>query len=157
MKKILFCGCIVLMCLTSCLKGAKCKYDACAIVAPTSEIQAVQAYLSANSITAVQHCSGLFYTIDNPGTGKSPEACSSVSVTYKGMLTNGSTFDQQSSPVAFNLGSLIIGWKNGLPLLKEGGKIHLYVPPSLGYGASAAGPIPANSILIFEVSLVTVN
>ncbi|MBU3676673.1 MAG: hypothetical protein FGM54_05770, partial [Chitinophagaceae bacterium] len=30
----------------------------------------------------------------------------------------------------------------------------LYLPPSLGYGSSASGSIPANSILIFEIELI---
>ncbi|MEY3433469.1 MAG: hypothetical protein RL131_1405, partial [Bacteroidota bacterium] len=42
----------------------------------------------------------------------------------------------------------------GLPLINAGGKIKLYLPPSLGYGSRAVGSIPANSVLIFEITLV---
>jgi FKBP-type peptidyl-prolyl cis-trans isomerase len=48
------------------------------------------------------------------------------------------------------------GWANGIPLLKEGGTIRLFIPPSFGYGNQPYGPIPANSILIFDVTLNTV-
>jgi FKBP-type peptidyl-prolyl cis-trans isomerase FkpA len=51
---------------------------------------------------------------------------------------------------------LIEGWKIGLPLLKKGGHIKLYVPPSLGYGPSPNRNIPGNSVLIFDIRLVDV-
>lgn len=133
-------------------------YNPCSVKAPASEIQAVQDYLSSNGITgAIQHCSGLFYTIDNPGTGATPTVCSNISVTYEGRLTNGTVFDSATTPVALNLSQVILGWANGIPQIKAGGSIHLYIPPSLGYGSTARGPIPANSITIFKVSLIAVN
>jgi len=61
--------------------------------------------------------------------------------------------------VSFNLGGLIEAWKKGIPLIKPGGKIKLYCPPTLAYGSQVvrdgAGNtvIPANSILVFEVTL----
>lgn len=148
---------IVMVGLSSCLKKSSCGFDACGVVAPASEIQAVQNYLTANSITAVQHCSGLFYTIDNPGSGKAPDACSNVSVTYVGKLTNGNVFDQQTSPISFGLNSVILGWRIGVPAIRTGGRIHLYIPPTLGYGNQQAGTIPPNSILIFDITLTAVQ
>ena len=152
--------------LSSCLKGDAsnmCTYTPCNLVAPASEIMAVQNYLTSNAITATQHCSGMFYSIDATGSGKTADVCSGISVTYKGQLTNGTTFDEHSSPISFNLTELIIAWKNGIPLIKPGGKIKLYVPPSLGYGSQVVYDgngnqvIPANSILIFEINLVAVQ
>jgi FKBP-type peptidyl-prolyl cis-trans isomerase FkpA len=157
MKNIILPVLIAMFILSSCLKTPKCSFKACDVVAPASEIQAVQSYLSSNSITATQHCSGLFYTIDNAGTGKTPDGCSSVSVTYIGKLTSGSVFDQQNSAVSFSLTGLITAWRDGIPLLKEGGRIHLYVPPTLGYGSQQNGTIPPNSILIFDITLVAVQ
>lgn len=138
-------------------KDNSCDYNSCAYVAPASEIQAVQTYLTNNAIVATQHCSGVFYKIETTGSGKNPTPCSGIYVKYKGMLTNGSVFDQQTSAVSFNLGSLITGWRNALPLISAGGRMILYVPPSLGYGNQTVGSIPANSILIFEIDLVTVQ
>jgi FKBP-type peptidyl-prolyl cis-trans isomerase FkpA len=147
---------------SGCLKhsdstGCTTVYDPCAYKAPASEIQAVQDYLTSNGISATQHCSGLFYTIDNPGTGATPNICSDITVTYEGRLTNGTVFGSTSTAVALNLSRVIAGWANGLPLIKAGGSMHLYIPPTLGYGATASGPIPPNSILIFQVGLVTVQ
>jgi FKBP-type peptidyl-prolyl cis-trans isomerase FkpA len=161
MKKNLLCILLMTVIFSGCFKDPQrpdCNFDACAIVAPAAEIQQVQAYLTNNNITAVQHCSGLFYDIELAGTGKAATPCSMVAVKYEGKLTNGDVFDSQTTDaVAFNLGSLITGWKVGLPLIKEGGKIKLYVPPSLGYGSQANPPIPANSVLIFDIELVAVQ
>ncbi|GAA4754809.1 FKBP-type peptidyl-prolyl cis-trans isomerase [Flavisolibacter ginsenosidimutans] len=142
----------------SCSKN-KCDYNECGIVAPSSEVASVQAYLTSNNITATQHCSGIFYAVDNPGSGKQPNGCSTVTVNYEGKLTNGTVFDHTSAgqPATFSLGDLITGFRNGAIQIKTGGKIHVYIPPSLGYGSRASGSIPANSILIFTIELVSVD
>jgi FKBP-type peptidyl-prolyl cis-trans isomerase FkpA len=144
--------------VSSCSKNSDdpCKYDACSIVAPAAEITTLETYLSSNSITATKHCSGLYYKIDAPGSGTTPTICSTVGVKYQGKLTNGTTFDESATQVNFALGRLIEGWKKGIMLIKPGGKIKLWVPPSLAYGNQAVGTIPANSILYFEVELVAV-
>ena len=135
-----------------------CSYDPCAVKAPASEIQQVKDYLASRNINATQHCSGLFYTISNAGTGATPGICNGVTVQYTGRLTDGQIFDQTTTrPATFGLNGLIEGWKKGIPLIKQGGTITLYIPPSLGYGPNAQTggrvPIPANSILIFEIQL----
>ena len=144
--------------LSSCSKQNDdfCNYDACAVSAPASEVTQLEAYLASAAITATKHCSGMYYTIDAAGSGATATICSTVSVKYKGQLTNGNVFDQATTPVSFQLGGLIEAWKKGIPLIKPGGKIKLYCPPSLAYGNQAVGTIPANSILIFEVELVGV-
>ncbi len=70
------------------------------------------------------------------------------------MFTNGNVFDKSTAPVAYSLLNLITGWKNGLPLIKKGGKIKLYIPPALGYGQNQYQSIPGNSILIFDIDLL---
>jgi FKBP-type peptidyl-prolyl cis-trans isomerase FkpA len=165
MKKTLIGSLISIVILGSCLKShdnqTTCdpNYDPCGVVAPTTEVMALENYLFSNGITdATKHCSGMYYKIDSAGTGKIPTLCSYVYVKYKGQLTNNTVFDSTTvNPAVFNLSSLIAGFKNGVPLIKEGGGIHLYVPPSLAYGNKQNGTIPPNSILIFQVSLVAVQ
>jgi FKBP-type peptidyl-prolyl cis-trans isomerase FkpA len=152
----------VLSVMSGCLKSSTvqadpCAYDTCAFKAPATEIQAVQNYLTANNITATQHCSGLFYRIDVPGTGATPDVCSTVTVTYEGKLTDGTVFNTATTPVSFSLSQVIPGWRNGLPKVNAGGRIYLYIPPSLGYGATQAGSIPPNSILVFRIELIAVQ
>jgi FKBP-type peptidyl-prolyl cis-trans isomerase FkpA len=125
------------------------------INAPVAEITKVEEYLAAKGITnAVKHPTGLFYLIENEGTGNRPTLCTNIAITYKGQLTDGTVFDQATNPVLFPLGQLITGWQIGIPLVKSGGKIRLFIPPSLGYGSSPIPGIPANSVLIFDVTLI---
>lgn len=161
MRKFFFFGlCAVIFITSSCLKGGNssatnCNYDACQVKAPDSQIVKLKAYLDSIGVTAQKHCSGMYYTIGNPGTGDSPTGCSDVAINYTGTFTDRVTvFDKSSAPVVFSLLNLITGWKNGLPLLKRGGKITLYVPPALAYGQNQYQTIPGNSILIFDIDLL---
>ena len=120
-------------------------------------------YAAANNLTVTQHPSGIYYQIVEPGTGAAVNANSLISITYKGTFLNGDVFDEQTSPnntqanPAWSLGSLIEGWRIGIPLIKSGGRIKLIVPSSLGYGCEDYYTIPGNSVLFFDVTLVQVQ
>jgi peptidylprolyl isomerase len=106
--------------------------------------------------------SGLKYTITEKGTGKKAEVGATVSVHYTGKLADGTKFDSskdRNQPFSFKLGSgrVIKGWDEGIALLQVGDKALLTIPPDLGYGPNAMGPIPANSTLTFEVELLDVK
>jgi FKBP-type peptidyl-prolyl cis-trans isomerase FkpA len=160
--KAILLGLVSVFLFTGCMKNQEdvnnpCNYDPCAIKAPASEIQQVQDYLTANGITAEQHCSGLFYRVDVEGTGATPGPCSLIKFNYEGRLTNGTIFESSQNPATLYLYQLITGWKNGLPKIKAGGRIYLYIPPTLGYGSTPMSTIPANSVLIFRVDLLEVH
>lgn len=145
---------LVLFLSGSCMKKFECNYDPCINSAPAAETQILQDFITNNSIIATKHCSGMFYRIESPGTGATPDVCKSyLGVRYKGMLSNGNEFETKTTTVGAYLSQMIAGWKNAIPLIKAGGRIVLYIPPSLGFGYQDAGPIPANSYLIFEVDL----
>ncbi len=143
--------------LLSCKKEQTCGYSDSSKVATAAEIVNIQTYLTNQGLTATQHSSGLFYSVTTPGTGAIANLCSNVTVRYSGRTftttTTGSVFDSNSTGTTFQLGQLIVGWQKGIPLIGKGGSIKLYIPPSLGYGASAAGSIPANSYLVFDIQL----
>jgi FKBP-type peptidyl-prolyl cis-trans isomerase FkpA len=126
------------------------------VKAPETEIAILEQYLRNNGIEAQRDSSGFFYTINAEGIGEKPSACADVTVNYKGWLTNGTVFDE-AREITFNLGGLIKGWQTAIPLLGKGGKITLYLPPSLGYGPTSSGNIPGNSILIFSIDLIRFN
>lgn len=95
------------------------------------------------------------------GTGVTAAVGDTVTVNYIGTLTNGTKFDSsydRGQPYTFRIGAgqVIAGWDQGVPGMRVGGKRRLTIPPSLGYGNQANGPIPANSTLIFEIDLVSI-
>mgnify|MGYP003574318964 CR=1 FL=1 len=101
--------------------------------------------------------SGLQYQIIEPGTGKTPTPTDKVTVNYQGTLVDGKEFDssyKRGKPVSFQLDGVVKGWTEGLQLIKEGGKIKLFIPPELAYGDR--GPL-AHRALIFDVELLSVG
>ncbi len=109
---------------------------------------------------AVETKSGLLYVIHEKGSGEPPAAGTAVSVHYTGKLINGTVFDssvKRNRPFSFKVGEkhVIAGWDEAFLTMKKGEKRTLIIPPDLGYGArGAAGVIPPNSWLIFEVELI---
>lgn len=164
MQKVVLCllSLSLIFCPGCLKKNAGCSYTLNNTIASTSEQADIANYLSANSITtAIKYTNGMYYQIVSVGAGGVPNLCSQVTVNYTGQLTNGTTFDTESG-IKFTLGALVEGWKTGLPLIQKGGHIKLYIPPSLGYGNTDVKDgntviIPANSILIFDISLIDIN
>ncbi len=102
--------------------------------------------------------SGLQYKVLTEGEGGSPTAADQVRVHYEGRLVDGNVFDSsydRGEPVEFQLGGVIPGWVEALPLMKVGSKWRLWIPSALAYGAQGRPPqIGPNSTLIFEVELL---
>ena len=107
--------------------------------------------------------SGLRYQIIQKGTGVKAEKGKTVSVHYKGQLTDGTVFDssyKRNEPIDFGLGQgqVIAGWDEGISLLNVGDKARFVIPSHLGYGTQGAGGvIPADATLIFDVELMDVK
>lgn len=102
--------------------------------------------------------SGILYRIERQGSGTTVKPSDIVKVNYKGTLIDGKVFDssyQRGEPIEFRLDNLIPGWIEGIPLIKDGGKIELVIPPELAYGKSGSSAIPPNSTLIFEIELLS--
>lgn len=164
--KFLFSAICSIIFFCSCKKESSCPYAHPTIKATDNEIVALQNYLQSNNIQASQDASGIFFNITSPGQGNSPGMCSYLTLKYRGSnLLSGAVFDSTAagSTTSFELGGLINGWKYGLPKIKPGGKINLFIPPSLGYGntpvtgQNGAVIIPANSYLRFDVELIAVE
>ena len=126
------------------------------------EAKEIQQYMQTKGWPLQYSPTGLFYVIDEPGTGATPEKGQQISVHYTGMLLNDEVFDssvKRGEPFSFKYGEgqVIRGWDEGMGLFKEGGKGKLIVPSFMGYGPQAVGPIPPNSTLCFEVELLKVE
>jgi hypothetical protein len=97
--------------------------------------------------------SGLQYKVLAAGEGGKPTDADVALISYKGTLRDGTVFDQNERaplPVA----QVVPGFSEGLKLMQKGGKYRLWIKPELGYGARETGPIPPNSLLVFDVELI---
>ncbi len=120
--------------------------------------QEITAYIAENNLEAQKSNSGLYYVINEEGTGAQPTATSNVTVAYTGYYLNGNVFDKSdANGISFGLQQVIKGWTEGIPYFKEGGNGILLVPAHLGYGNNNYSGIPGGSVLIFDVSLISVN
>lgn len=120
------------------------------------------AYLAENAKKAgvVTTASGLQYQVIKEGTGAKPVATDTVKVHYEGKLVDGTVFDssiKRGEPVSFPLNQVIAGWTEGVQLMTVGSKYKFVIPANLAYGEQGGGPIPANSVLTFEVELLEIN
>jgi len=95
------------------------------------------------------------------GTGATAAIGDTLTVNYVGTLTNGTKFDSsydRGTPYVFQVGAgrVIVGWDQGVPGMKVGGKRRLTIPPDLAYGSRGQGVIPPNATLLFDVDLVSI-
>lgn len=108
----------------------------------------------------VTTASGLQYKVLASGAGDSPKSNDTVTVHYKGTLLDGTEFDssfKRNQPATFGVGQVIKGWTEALQLMKPGAKWQLFIPPDLAYGEQGRPGIPPNSLLNFEVELLSVQ
>jgi FKBP-type peptidyl-prolyl cis-trans isomerase FkpA len=122
----------------------------------------LQDYFAKNNLHPTKTASGLYYTVKQEGSGALPQAGNVMSIFYTGRFLGGNIFDSNQDstfhhqdPLRVDLGKgrVIRGWDEGLAFLKKGGVATLYIPSFLGYGPKDRGPIPGNSILIFDVQV----
>ena len=105
--------------------------------------------------------SGMIYQEIKPGTGVQPKPTSIVKVHYIGTLIDGKEFDssvKRGQPVDFPLDKVIPCWREGVGMMKVGGKAKLVCPSNIAYGDQGRPPvIPGGATLIFEVELLDVR
>ena len=149
---------LVLPLMVAITAGCNKKDKSCKPNPVANEVAQIQAYATANGITATAHSSGLYYEIINMRSGPKANTSSKISITYTGKYMDGKVFDEQLTPNVkpWELSGLIQGWVIGVPLISEGGHIKLIVPSSLAYGCAQYYDIPGNSVLFFDIHLVDV-
>ena len=113
-------------------------------------------YVDENNLNTILLDEGVHIIIHDEGSDVKPSVTDKVNINYKGFLTDDTEFDSGQG-VTFLLSTLIRGWQIGIPEIGEGGSCTLIIPPSAGYGAVDQGDIPPNSVLIFDIDLITVE
>ncbi len=131
------------------------------------DVKTLEDYFAKNNIKAQKTASGLYYTIQKPGTGEQIATGQQVSMMYTGKTLDGKEFDSNidtamshhGAPLEFAVGAhqMIPGVDEGVALLKKGAKATLYLPSPLGYGENAPPNIGPNAILVFEVEIKDVK
>jgi len=112
---------------------------------------------------AVETSTGLRYIVAREGEGPQPKPGDKVSVLYKGMLIDGTVFDQKldaADPFVFrhDRGEVIPGWNEAIGKMSAGEARLLIVPAALAYGSRGRPPmIPRNAALVFEVELLKID
>lgn len=125
-----------------------------AVVPPLS---AAEAFLAKNAKLrgVVTTPSGLQYRVLTPGAGTAKPTDADVTlVNYIGKLIDGTTFDQSKQPTPMPVAGVVPGFSEALKLMPKGAKYRIWIKPSLGYGDQATGPIPAGSVLVFDIDLL---
>ena len=143
--------------------------------AQAAEKEALAKYVADNKIKATPDEEGLYVIVKKKGNGPKVEIGRQVAINYTGRLIDGKVFDtsiesvakesgtydsrRPYEPLSYRVGekSLIRGWEKGIINQPAGSKLTLIIPSSLGYGPQDLGIIPANSSLIFDIEIVSVQ
>ena len=117
----------------------------------------IREYIKEKGYTVDSTKNSLYYTFVSKGSGTtSPTVEDTAKAYYIGYYLDGKVFDKKirpSTPFEFPIKTVILGWQEALPLMKNGDKMTIFVPSALGYGTSGSGSIPGNAILIFDIEL----
>lgn len=145
-----------------CNKVDKCPFWDAPATAPEVEVTRLRDKLNTLGVPYTEASEGYFYHIVNPGDGRNPNICSTVRFNYIGSIVNGPEFERSTgNGISLILGQLIVGMNKGMQRIKPGGSMKLYIPPFLGLGyedkTSGTTVIPAESDLVYEVSLISVD
>jgi FKBP-type peptidyl-prolyl cis-trans isomerase FkpA len=159
MKKYLFILSVLVMGIASCSKDNSTPQPVVdPVVQAKADDDAIIAYLAAHTtITATKDATtGLYYQIVEPGTGAAITDNSTLVVNYASKNLKDVQIEANDN-VSFKLSTLIPGWRVGLPKIKNGGKIVMLIPSALAYGPYGSGAIPPNTVMIFTVTVKSVD
>ncbi len=171
---------ILILVLAACQPAEPVYEGALGEIAPTAEIvpdanAEEQAAVDVNDLITVPAAiepivwdeavtteSGLQYIVVTAGEGESPQAGDMVNMHYSASLPDGTMIADsystgQPSSAIMGREQLLPGWEEGVLLMKTGGKMQMLLPPELAFGEQGYGMIPANSQVVLEVELISVE
>ena len=121
---------------------------------------AILKYIADSNLTATKTASGVYYIVEEPGTGELPLTTSMVHVRYKGYLLDGTLFGKTNSDSYMKLylddDGYIPGFREGLRYFKKGSTGTIFIPSDLAYGASSKDAITSHSVLIYKIELISI-
>lgn len=119
----------------------------------------IQNYLASKSLTATKDPSRIYYIVNTLGTGAVIGGLeSTVTIKYTGRFLDGTSFDSSTDGTfATTLTSLIKGWQIMIPKFPVGTKFRMFIPSDLAYGLSGSGAVLPNSVLDFDIEIVSVT
>ncbi|WP_157530885.1 FKBP-type peptidyl-prolyl cis-trans isomerase [Hymenobacter norwichensis] len=133
----------------------------------TADSLTITKYIADSSLTNAQRQpSGLYIIYKNTSTGAMPTPRQTATVLYKGSFLDirgvfdpGTDKDNNPKPYTFTLGQspVIVGFEEGVSLMRLGQKAILLIPSELAYGPNGASTIPPDSPLRFDVELTNIR
>ena len=128
-------------------------------VAPQSEAGKITSFCNSKNINYTKDSNGIFYQVIDQGTGLTPDASSTITVTYTTSTLDGNVVeDNTTTPVTKRLSDFIEGWRDALPYIRKGGRIKMVIPSSLAYGCTGISNLIApDSPLYYDVVLLDVQ
>lgn len=104
---------------------------------------------------------GIEYEVTKPGSGKSPRLTDFVLIHHRGKHLDGTIFSDSFNdkiPEEMLVKHTIPGWKKTLPLMSEGSKWVIYLPPHMAFSNRGyKDVIQPNETLIYEIELVAIK
>jgi len=103
---------------------------------------------------------GAMMKLSKPGHGKAPKADGSATVHYTGTLIDGTQFDssrERGQAFTTRLTDVIPCWTKALQQMKPGARAKVVCPADTAYGNRPVGPIPANSVLVFDIETIEIK
>lgn len=120
----------------------------------------IQEYIDKENVEMEKLENGMYYTILSEGSGdRFIQLNDQVTFSYTGSFLNGEVFQviPEENPLNFRVKELIIGWQDALSLIKENGEIKIILPPYLTYGDKNTELIPPNSVVVYELKVLSVR
>ena len=103
---------------------------------------------------------GAMIKLSKPGHGKSPKTDGAATVHYTGTLIDGTQFDssrERGQAFTTRLTDVIPCWTKALQQMKPGARAKVVCPADTAYGDRPVGPIPSNSVLVFDIEVMEVK
>ncbi len=122
------------------------------------EVDSIKNYLTRRKLTSTKDSLGVFYVMQTAGTGAQLRTGNKATVSYKGTLLNGQTFDSGSFAFTIGSGTVIRGFDIAARLMRKGEKGIAIIPSSLAYGDKGSGnKISPFKVLVFELEMTGVE